>query len=583
MIFSSSAFSSKYSPTNNQLRTLSNPRTQATIQNGQVLIQNVQGRQSQGYAGNAGKSQATRIVMAKLLSAIFMASLSPAGSINGDTVGLTYASDILFEVPHYDTYYETDVLKYDVQETKYTEQFVSHDDSYDELTSDSNVIFYQDYMVTIENDVAQYVQPLIQDNEMILSVIKQMKSQVEKYNMIVEIVLWYLDSGCSKQMTGQRDKLINFVSKFIEGVDLLSGSRGSNLYAISLNDMMKSSPICLLSKASKTKSWLWHRHLSYLNFSTINQLAKEGLVKDDETPKIIIMFLKQAQVSLQAIVRYLRNDNNTKFINQTLRTYTKDVGITHNTSVARTSQQNDVIKRRNHTLVEAARTMLISSNYPLFLWAEAVATTCYTQNMSPIHTRYNKTPYELLRDRKLDFKYLHVIGALCYPTNDNEDLVKEEPKIYKETMKESRWIEAMQDEIHEFEWLKEKLDEYGDVLKNKAWLVAKGYRQEEGIDFEDSFAPVAHIKAIIIFLAYVAHKNLIVYHMDVKMAFLNRILKEEVYVSQLEGFVDQDHPNHVLRLKKALYGLKQAPSTCVLSTTLFFFISCTSLSGLNEV
>ncbi|GJZ45999.1 retrovirus-related pol polyprotein from transposon TNT 1-94 [Tanacetum coccineum] len=109
-------------------------------------------------------------------------------------------------------------------------------------------------------------------------------------------------------------------------------------------------------------------------------------------------------------------------------------------------------------------------------------------------------------------------------------------------------------------WIyKVKLDEYSDVLKNKAMLVAKGYRQEEGINFEESFAPVARIEAIRIFIANAASKNMIIYQMDVKTTFLNGELKEEVYVSQPEGFVDPDHPTHVYRLKKALYGLKQAP------------------------
>nr|GEW03952.1 retrovirus-related Pol polyprotein from transposon TNT 1-94 [Tanacetum cinerariifolium] len=110
------------------------------------------------------------------------------------------------------------------------------------------------------------------------------------------------------------------------------------------------------------------------------------------------------------------------------------------------------------------------------------------------------------------------------------------------------------------EWIyKVKLDEYGEVLKNKARLVAKGYRQDEGIDFEESFAPVARIEAIRIFIANDASKNILIYQMDVKTAFLNGKLNEEVYVSQREGFVDPDHPTHVYRLKKALYGLKQAP------------------------
>ncbi|GJY71700.1 retrovirus-related pol polyprotein from transposon TNT 1-94 [Tanacetum coccineum] len=109
-------------------------------------------------------------------------------------------------------------------------------------------------------------------------------------------------------------------------------------------------------------------------------------------------------------------------------------------------------------------------------------------------------------------------------------------------------------------WIyKVKLDEYGDVLKNKARLVAKGYRQEEGLDFEESFTLVARLEAIRIFLANAASKNIKVYQMDVKTAFLNGELKEVVCVSQPEGFVDPDRLHHVYRLKKALYGLKQAP------------------------
>ncbi|GJU42189.1 retrovirus-related pol polyprotein from transposon TNT 1-94 [Tanacetum coccineum] len=162
----------------------------------------------------------------------------------------------------------------------------------------------------------------------------------------------------------------------------------------------------------------------------------------------------------------------------------------------------------------------------------------------------------------------------------NSVLSKVEPKNFNSAVTEDCWFQAMQDEIHEFDrldvwelvpppdcamiialkWIyKVKLDEYGDVLKNKARLVAKGYRQEEGLDFEESFAPVARLEAIRIFLANAASKNMTVYQMDVKTAFLNGELKEEVYVSQPEGFVDPDRPHHVYRLKKALYGLKQAP------------------------
>ncbi|GJU54910.1 retrovirus-related pol polyprotein from transposon TNT 1-94 [Tanacetum coccineum] len=162
----------------------------------------------------------------------------------------------------------------------------------------------------------------------------------------------------------------------------------------------------------------------------------------------------------------------------------------------------------------------------------------------------------------------------------NSVLSKVEPKNFKTAVNEDCWFEAIQEEIHKFDrlqvwelvprpdcvmiialkWIyKVKLDEYGDVLKNKARLVAKGYRQEECIDFKESFAPIARIEAIRIFIANAASKNMTIYQMDVKTVFLNGELNEEVYVSQLEGFVDSDHPTHIYRLKKALYGLKQAP------------------------
>ncbi|GJZ48005.1 retrovirus-related pol polyprotein from transposon TNT 1-94 [Tanacetum coccineum] len=172
---------------------------------------------------------------------------------------------------------------------------------------------------------------------------------------------------------------------------------------------------------------------------------------------------------------------------------------------------------------------------------------------------------------------LHEQALFCYY---DAFLTSVKLKNYKDALTQACWIEAMQEELHEFErlevwelvprpdkvmvitlkWIyKVKLDEMGGILKNKARLVARGYRQEEGIDFEESFALVARLDAIRIFLAYAAHMNMIVYQMDVKTAFLNGILREEVYVSQPDGFVDQDNLNHVYKLKKALYGLKQAP------------------------
>ncbi|GKA26267.1 retrovirus-related pol polyprotein from transposon TNT 1-94 [Tanacetum coccineum] len=242
----------------------------------------------------------------------------------------------------------------------------------------------------------------------------------------------------------------------VDGVELLKGNRGSNLYTISVEDIMKSSPICLLSKASKNKSWLWHRRLNHLNFGTINDLARKDLVRGlprlkfekdhlcsacqlekskkytrkpksentimevlhtlymhlcgpmrvqsingkryilviiddysrftwveflrskDETLEFVIKFLKQIQVGLNKTVRFIRTDNGIEFVNQILTEFYDSVGITHQKSILRTHQQNGFVERQNRTLVEVARTMLIFSKAPMFLWAEAVATACYT-------------------------------------------------------------------------------------------------------------------------------------------------------------------------------------------------------------
>ncbi|GJV47783.1 retrovirus-related pol polyprotein from transposon TNT 1-94 [Tanacetum coccineum] len=515
-------------------------------------------------------------------------------------------------------------------------------------------------------------------------------------------------------------------------------------------------------------------------------VEENGVIKTKKYAKLFAAEKIQADYDMKA-TNIILQDNGTEFVNQTLCEFYENVGISHQTSVARTPQQNGVVERRNRTLVEAARTMLIFSKAPLFLWAEAINIACYTQNRSLIRLRYNKTPYELMQDKKLDLSFRHVFGSLCYPTNDHEDLGKfdakadigifmgytpakkafiiynsrtriisetihvtfdelttmaskqfssepghqymtpatsctrlvskpisqqpcippnrddwdrlfqpmfdeyfnpptitvspvqeaaapraevladspvsisinqdapstsipssqeqehspiisqgsssnviqihtpfehlgrwtkdhpianvigdpsrsvstrkqletdamwcyfdafltsVEPKNFKQAMTEPSWIDAMQEEIHEFErlevwelvpcpdkvflikmkWIyKVKTDEFGGVLKNKARLVAQGFRQEERINFEESFAPVARIEAIRIFVANTAHKNMTIYQMDIKTDFLNGELKEEVYVSQPEGFVDQDNPSHVYKLKKALYGLKQAP------------------------
>ncbi|GJT09311.1 retrovirus-related pol polyprotein from transposon TNT 1-94 [Tanacetum coccineum] len=135
-----------------------------------------------------------------------------------------------------------------------------------------------------------------------------------------------------------------------------------------------------------------------------------------------------------------------------------------------------------------------------------------------------------------------------------------EPRNVKEVMTDPVWIESMQEELVQFKSLDH--DEENTVIRNKTRLVVRGYRQEEGIDFEESFALVARMEAIRIFFAYAAHKSFIVFQMDVKTAFLHGTLKEDVYMCQPEGFIDAIHPIHVYKQKKALYGLKQALRAC---------------------
>ncbi|GKF53436.1 retrovirus-related pol polyprotein from transposon TNT 1-94 [Tanacetum coccineum] len=144
----------------------------------------------------------------------------------------------------------------------------------------------------------------------------------------------------------------------------------------------------------------------------------------DEAPMEIKTFLKKIIVLLQAPVIIVRTNNGTEFKNQVLKEYFDSVGISHQASFVRTPQQNRVVKRRNRTLVEAARTMLIFSCASLFLWVKATATACYTQNCSIIHRRFGKTPYELINGRKPYIYFLYVFGDFCYLKNDHEDIGK---------------------------------------------------------------------------------------------------------------------------------------------------------------
>ncbi|GJU59321.1 retrovirus-related pol polyprotein from transposon TNT 1-94 [Tanacetum coccineum] len=300
---------------------------------------------------------------------------------------------------------------------------------------------------------------------------------IELEHRVVQIVLWYLDSGCSKHMTGDRSQLTNFISKFLgtvkfkndqvakimgtnlwisnlevafrqhtcfirnlEGVDLLTGSRGDNLYTLSLGNMMASSPICLLSKASKTKSWLWHRksskkphkpksedtnqeklYLLHMDLCGPMRVAsvngkKYILVIVDDYSRFPWYGLRKPSVASEQIMEL------SLFIGH-WREYYEKVGISHETSVARSPQQNGVVERRNRTLIEAARTMLIYAKAPLFLWAKAVATACKLQPKADIgifigyaptkkaFRIYNRCTRRIIETIHVDFHELTAIAS----------------------------------------------------------------------------------------------------------------------------------------------------------------------------
>nr|GEU43273.1 hypothetical protein [Tanacetum cinerariifolium]GEV01189.1 hypothetical protein [Tanacetum cinerariifolium] len=561
------------------------------------------------------------------------------------------------------------------------------------------------------------------------------KSQIGNVNLnLVEIILFIVDSGCSKYKTGNLKLPTNFMEKFLGlnnnifsvgqfcDADLEVAFRKSTCYIHDLNG----NDLLIVAKATSSQAWLWHRRLSHLNFNTINLLSKNDIVIG--LPKL----------------KFIKDHLCSSWIN-------------HQTFLARTPEQNSVVERRNRTLVEVARTMLSAVKVPPFFWAEAIATTCFTQYRSLVIPQHEKTPFHIINDWKPFVKFFHIFGSLCYIVRDGENLDKmkekgdacifvgnstqsraymvfnkrtrvivetihvnfdelpqmasdhvtgtvttsneldllfslmldellngstqvvsksfdvttadapnqcqqqhttplntqttpestcqvptqaptvtsteninqaetiienahdhpleqvirnpsqsartrrqlesdgemcmfahtvsqTEPKNIKEAMADSAWIESMQEELHQFDrldvwelvdrplcknvinikWLwKNKRDEENIVIRNKSRLVAKGYAQKERVDFEESFAPVARLEAVCLFITYAAHKSFTVYQIDVKTTFLYGPLKEEVYVNQPDGFVDPYHPDKVYRLKKALYGLKQAPRACV--------------------
>nr|GEV33722.1 hypothetical protein [Tanacetum cinerariifolium] len=336
------------------------------------------------------------------------------------------------------------------------------------------------------------------------------------------------------------------------GVELIKGSHGSNLYTISVEDMVKSSPIYLLSKSSKTKSWLWHRRLNYLNFGTINDLERKDLVRG--LPRLMFeknhlcsatrpapTFLTPGQISSGLVPNLVPA---TPYVPPT----NKELEILFQPMFDEYLEPARVKRPVSPAL--AVPVPVNSADIPS-------STSIDQDSPSLSHSPSHST---------LQSPCLHQgVAAESTLMDENSSApVDNDPFINIFALEPTSGATSSRDASSaESTYIyKVKLDEYDDVLKNKVRLVAKGYRQEEGIDFEESFAPVARIKAIRIFISNAASKDMTIYQMDIKTTFLNGELKEEVYVSQPEGFVDPDHQTHVYRLKKALYGLNQAPRAC---------------------
>nr|GEW33038.1 hypothetical protein [Tanacetum cinerariifolium] len=364
----------------------------------------------------------------------------------------------------------------------------------------------------------------------------------------------------------------------LQGNDLLTGNRGSDLYTISHQESISSTLLCLMAKASPTQAWLWHRRLSHLNFDYIDLLSKKDIViglsklkyvsdydNSDPVPQLHnVSSLVDARVPSQRELDLLFGPLYDEFFNA--GSNPKDTKPTTNIQPTSTRSIPTYVHAEKNNYNQAEEEHLPNDEFtnPFYASTQEVAESS-SHNIGnsnvPTFNQPQVSEYRWTKDHQLE----QVHGNPSRPVQTRQKLATDpemylfaltvstaEPKNIKEAMVDSAWIEALQEELHQFD----RLQVWELVDKPQ---IAKGYAQEEGIDFKESFALVARLEAVRIFFAYAAHKSFPIYQMHVKMAFLNGPLKEEVYVAQLDGFVDLDHPEKVYRLRKALYGLKQAP------------------------
>nr|GEZ41489.1 copia protein [Tanacetum cinerariifolium] len=322
---------------------------------------------------------------------------------------------------------------------------------------------------------------------------------------VIQIVLWYLDSGCSKDMTGDHSRLLNFVKKFIGtvrfGNDHFGAIMGYGDYVVGES---------VISRVYYMEG-LGHNLFSVRQFcdSNMEDAFRKHSCYVRDTDGVDLIKGSRGSNLYTILVEDMMNKDLGKL--QPIA----DTGIFVGYAPSRKGYR--IYNKRTRRIMETIHVQFDE----------------LTEPMAPVHLGVVAEPH---------FMEDHNVA----PVDNNPFVNVFAPEPHSEASSSGDISSTKSPYV--------KLDEYGDVLKNKARLVAKGYRQEEGIEFKESFAPVARIEAIRIFITNATSRNITVYQMDVKTAFLNGELKEEIYVSHSKGFVDPDHPTHVYRLKKALYA-----------------------------
>nr|GEW44933.1 hypothetical protein [Tanacetum cinerariifolium] len=345
----------------------------------------------------------------------------------------------------------------------------------------------------------------------------------------------------------------------LQGNDLLTGNYGYDLYTNSLQETTSPTPLCLMAKASPTQAWLWHQRLSHLNFDYINLLSKKDVLIGFPKLKYLNLLhmdlcgpMRVASINGKKSSKRFSHDDSTKS-SSPVRTDRAD------TTVPSQQELDLLFGPLYDEFFNAGTSSVTKASSPIdnSIHQDTPPTTNIQSSTEPTNPTNSNAAENNYNQSVNEFS-----NPFCTPVQEvvesslhNIEQVRRNPSKPVQTRRQL----TTDPKMCMFTLTKNKKDDEQTVIRNKARFVAKGYAQEEGTDFEESFALVARLEVVQIFVAYAAHKSFLIYQMDVKKTFLNGPLKEEVYVAQPEGFVNPDHPEKVYRLRKALYGFEQGP------------------------